>query len=525
MATKKQSVKQKRKGKKRREEMGATAVPSETASLSLDKLPDHETTRPLRQAQLLQMQQEQGNAQVQRLLQQNKQQVQRYESPEHQDLGDAHLDELHDYLHTDEGQAWASEHGLPAGLSQAIGQDAMRRGQRFLKTASGLHLTDDNHVPLDSEIMLTFGDVIALMGDLYPTWQAIVNAPVEDVRGLLHTMRQERYGYISTDEATQGYETHSGGNYLRLAQQNAAHFAPANRAEWQELHEAAMAKAKEAGNNEQLFAEALFMDAAANHFLTDAFAAGHLLKKPEVEAAIMAHLQANPIQDSDPEMQFYISIVQMSGNLPNLVLKNVHDHLNTSGFEISNEQGMSWRTYGDASLDKEAAAETRQACEHAKALSEIGEKLREGSEGPLGRAMLALCRYQKGEADHRAALEAALQELRDVDAKQRLAFVLTQAAAIESERGDLESAGARAAEAEAIGKVLQQPSESALARAVLLRIARKQGDDAQVRQLTQELRESKGYAKHVGMIVEQELAAASVVGEAGQHGRKEQWPG
>jgi hypothetical protein len=111
-----------------------------------------------------------------------------------------------------------------------------------------------------------------------------------------------------------------------------------------------------------------------------------------------------------------------------------------------------------------------EACQHAKELAAIGEKLREGSERPLGRAMLALCRYQKGEADHRAALEAALQELRDVDAKQRLAFVLTQAAAIESERGELESAAARAAEAEAIGAILQQPSESALARAVLLRI-------------------------------------------------------
>jgi DNA-binding SARP family transcriptional activator/predicted ATPase len=156
-----------------------------------------------------------------------------------------------------------------------------------------------------------------------------------------------------------------------------------------------------------------------------------------------------------------------------------------------------------------------EACKHARALAEIGEKLREGSEGPLGRAMLALCRYQRGEADHRASLEAALQELRDVDAKQRLAFILTQAAAIESERGELESAAARAAEAEAIGKILQQPSESALARAVLLRIARKQGNQAQVRQLVEELGELRGYAKHVGRIVEQELEAASSVVETG----------
>ena len=150
-----------------------------------------------------------------------------------------------------------------------------------------------------------------------------------------------------------------------------------------------------------------------------------------------------------------------------------------------------------------------EACQHAKELAAIGEKLREGSEGPLGRAMLALCRYQKGDMDHRRALEDALEELRNADAKQRLAFVLTQAAAVESERGDLESAAARAAEAEAIGRILQQPSESALARAVLLRIAREEGDLAAIRRQAEELREISGYAKHVGVIVERELAAAA----------------
>lgn len=149
-----------------------------------------------------------------------------------------------------------------------------------------------------------------------------------------------------------------------------------------------------------------------------------------------------------------------------------------------------------------------EACQLAQELAAIGEKLREGSEAPLGRAMLALCRYQKGEVDHRNALEDALQELRDVDAKQRLAFVLTQAAAIESERGDLTTAAARAAEAEAISRVLQQPSEAALARAVLLRIARERGDEAAVREQAKELSEIRGYAKHVGLVVERELAAA-----------------
>jgi hypothetical protein len=125
--------------------------------------------------------------------------------------------------------------------------------------------------------------------------------------------------------------------------------------------------------------------------------------------------------------------------------------------------------------------------------------------------MLVLCRYKKGEIEDRSALEEALQELRDVDAKQRLAFVLTQAAAVEAERGNLQSAATRAAEAEELGRILQQPSESALASAVLLRIARERGDKAAMRDRMQELRAVSGYAKHVGEIVECELAAAEAI--------------
>jgi len=155
-----------------------------------------------------------------------------------------------------------------------------------------------------------------------------------------------------------------------------------------------------------------------------------------------------------------------------------------------------------------------EACRYAKELAAIGEKLREGSERPLARAMLALCRYKKGELDDRSTFENALQDLRDVDAKQRLAFVLTQAAAVETERGNLESAATRAAEAEKLGQILQQPSESALASAVLLRITRERGDKAAMRDRMKQLRQISGYAKHVGEIVERELSAAAAASVA-----------
>lgn len=149
-----------------------------------------------------------------------------------------------------------------------------------------------------------------------------------------------------------------------------------------------------------------------------------------------------------------------------------------------------------------------EACRYAKELAIMGEKLREGSERPLGRAMLAVCRYRKDEADYRPALEDALKALREVDAKQRLAFVLTQAASIESERGELDLASVRAAEAAELGRILQQPSEVALARSILLRIARERGDRAAMREEAAKLQRLTGYAKHIRAIVDKELTAA-----------------
>ncbi len=154
--------------------------------------------------------------------------------------------------------------------------------------------------------------------------------------------------------------------------------------------------------------------------------------------------------------------------------------------------------------------EEDQACDYARELAMIGEKLREGSERPLGRALLALCRYRKDEVDYRPALEDAIRALREVDAKQRLAFVLTQAASIESERGDLDVAQARALEAVELGRVLQQPTEAALARAVLLRIARERSDSAAIEREATALGQIRGYARHVGHIVEHELAAVGI---------------
>jgi len=146
------------------------------------------------------------------------------------------------------------------------------------------------------------------------------------------------------------------------------------------------------------------------------------------------------------------------------------------------------------------------ACRYAEHLAAIGEKLPEGSERPLGRAMLMLCRYRKGEVDCGPVLERSLQKLREADAKQRLAFVLTQVASLELSRGELESAAARAQEAVELAEIIQKPSELAYATAILMRIARERGNAERMSEHADALRNLSGYARHVGIIVERELA-------------------
>src|SRR5690606_21480317 len=101
----------------------------------------------------------------------------------------------------------------------------------------------------------------------------------------------------------------------------------------------------------------------------------------------------------------------------------------------------------------------------------LGERLREGSEAPFARALSALGRHAAGAPEAKAALDEALEALRAVDAKQRLAFVLTQAAGVELERGDASAALALAAEAATVAEALGRQSDIARAHAAALRSA------------------------------------------------------
>lgn len=293
--------------------------------------------------------------------------VQRFEGPEHQDLGDRHLDELLAFLQTPEGAEWARELGLePARLV------ARMVGERVANPLSrGVRIRLDPRVDPETGTVetpsRTPGEIIALMGDFYGSVEQLAGAPTEELEAILEVMREERAG--AAPDAAQRFEEITGGRYLELAQRNDAHFARLNRAEWRRLHEEAIAEARAAGRegDEARFQRALLTDAAAGHFLTDAFAAGHLFDKSEVLAAITLHLMTDPAVTQNPQMQAYLGVVAAAGRLPQLVLKNIHDRMNREGFEVRNARGMEWRTFGDSHL--EVSEETQRVAALAVFLS------------------------------------------------------------------------------------------------------------------------------------------------------------
>jgi hypothetical protein len=150
-------------------------------------------------------------------------------------------------------------------------------------------------------------------------------------------------------------------------------------------------------------------------------------------------------------------------------------------------------------------------------LDALAGKLRQGSEGPFARALVALSRHALGAAEAEPALEAAIEELRVADAKARLAYTLTRAAQVDLERGDGRRARARTEEARRMAAAVGRPTEELLATVTLARACRATGNEAAARAIARELA-AGGYAGAAAP-ARRELEAAGA-GGAGDPGRR-----
>jgi hypothetical protein len=278
-----------------------------------------------------------------------------YEGWEHQYFGDKGLEDLLAFLNTPEGVQWAKAIGRdPVQLIAEIKADPQFQGAK-IQIRPGKELTP--------------GQIISLMGDFTASPHGInpyapgarsarpsanlgdlTNAQID---AILDTMAKEEEGTISGTDATVIYQE-IDKEYLGRARFNASHFASLNREYWRRLHRAAIARALEAmaRASPQLLQEALALDAAGGHYLTDAFAAGHMFDEPTLVVEIQKQLQVRPFRGLTPQGTGLITALDLIGLAPiaDLVRKNVHDHFNATGVTVKNAKGMTWQGFGDVHL-------------------------------------------------------------------------------------------------------------------------------------------------------------------------------
>jgi hypothetical protein len=237
----------------------------------------------------------------------------------------------------------------------------------------------------------------------------------------IETLAGDRDGTGAHGEVREGEHVESGApgaqaGFLDLASENAAHFSPENIADnwipkhrlaldlarqaWQARHPGATptptaqgtaASVREgetpepqapwapgrdtrpgiadagvsASDAERHEAEAWLTAAFADHYLTDAFASGHLISGSAGRTMCQAFYDANKsgiaaacwecaVQDGMPPDNAAVVVLAFQSFLesraPSLLLKTVHDFYNRDGLEVTNALGQTWVSVGDAHL-------------------------------------------------------------------------------------------------------------------------------------------------------------------------------
>jgi hypothetical protein len=159
---------------------------------------------------------------------------------------------------------------------------------------------------------LSYGEMLAMGGDFYPTFRELDNAPLHELYRLVDMVNRPR------EPSTAEFQEVTGGRYLDLAKKNAAHFRMSvgtnSLTSYIAMHQQALEEAS-AGNARRAYA----MNAVADHFLTDSFAGAHLR----------------------------VARSEMTGTIGSIRSKVEHDLDGRFGVEVSNPRGDRWIAYGE----------------------------------------------------------------------------------------------------------------------------------------------------------------------------------
>ena len=158
-------------------------------------------------------------------------------------------------------------------------------------------------------VNISMGEINAL-GDFYANPEDVINADPKELKRLVELLRNQRANPNSVSE--EDWEKATQGRYLELAENNSVHFSPSNedliasqpitriseqnnRSAWISYHKEALQWANRSSNMENSAGQyAKVVNSFADHFLTDAFSAGHLFNKDDVMAIVENNLQRLP---------------------------------------------------------------------------------------------------------------------------------------------------------------------------------------------------------------------------------------
>jgi hypothetical protein len=288
----------------------------------------------------------------------------------------------------------------------------------------------------NSTFRLTHGDIVALTGDYFDPrddirWLGfrfpnpdslfriaarpssapgtVVGTRDEIVWTIYHTNKSDprfapggKWNFLArtfSGDASKAVRNKVHDRYLKLASRNIEHFVnptgagpnadgplgSSAHASYRQLHKRAVLAAWEAGSNGKSVDMAKAREAAAQHFLTDSFAAGHLrtprlairghwstiyplfwanLKK-KIAHDMAVHInehQTNAATLWANVMELYEKILakveEQAASKPALGFDNIvalaaHDLDNETGLMVTNDFGSRWKTYGDSNLGNE----------------------------------------------------------------------------------------------------------------------------------------------------------------------------
>jgi Domain of unknown function (DUF4157)/LysM domain len=262
---------------------------------------------------------------------------------------------------------------------------------------------------------LEYGDIIAMAGDMFEDVNDLLSMSQAQLEEITKLIKEEKTTGKVIDTAR--WDKATGGRFSKLAQKNEKHFAPSNAAlvkpsgvastgdhksEWEKFHKMALSLAQQGKKD-----EALLHAAFGDHYLTDAFAAGHLFNKRDVMEQFSSQLPTTgkgkdreftkgakiffdavateswkgsvkmefsklettsiPYWDIDSAGRFSRLLQGIDLKEPDLmgsvIAKAAHDELNTlpGGLEVQNNRGDKWLLSGDNTLNPQTKLIARTA--------------------------------------------------------------------------------------------------------------------------------------------------------------------